>query len=315
MKREKLERLNLYMGIDTVQFKSKSAIQFNPEQFPFVRSDIVRKSDNSWSYYILNPDKGNNNVSIYNSYDYYRVMNNMLERIGLEEPMKTRIDFRFDSFDNNYNELLKLNKLLLVLLTTKYRINNRYKSQDLLTEEELTMRIQNKYIEAENYNKGLQEPEGDVMNRLELRSKSLNHDVSENDKELYEFYNWCDRLKRTVTATNFDLLVRKTNAALKDRYAEWTAKRGHRLSNFIVHYENCIYTMPQLIELIKILGYDNAEMKAKDYKRRYDIEFFSLKDLELYTDKIVESGANFFSLSDTERSEKSLFLKNSKIAV
>lgn len=294
MRREKLEGLNLYMGIDTIQVKSRSAIEFDSTAFPFVRSEIVRKSDNSCSYYILNPDKGNDNLAIYNCNDYYRTVGFMLDTLKLDTPVKTRIDFRFDSFDKNYNELLKLNKVLLLLIACKYKVRNRYKSQDLLTDEELTMRLQTRYIEAENYNKGLQEPNGFVMNRLELRSKALEHDTPEDKKEWYEFCKWCDRLDKAVSAANFDTLISRTNAALVERYAEWTEKRGHWISNFITHFENCIYTMKQLKQLLFMLGVNNCDQKAKDYKRLYDIECFSLRDLEKYKAKIIRSGVAFF---------------------
>ena len=294
MKREKLKELNLYMGIDTIQVKSNSAIEFNSEQFPFVHNDIVRKSDNTYSYYVLNPDKGNNDLAIYNSTDYYKTLNYMLDSIELKEPIKSRIDFRFDSFDDNYNELMKLNKVLLLLITVKYKVKNRYKSQDLLTDEALTMRIQTKYIEAENYNKGLQEPDGDIMNRLELRSKALNTNILETQKERYEFKKWCDRLQKSVTADNFNLLIQKSNTALIDRFKEWSKQKGHTLSNFILHYENCFYTMPQLKEFLKQVGIKDYMQSAKDYKKKYGLEFFSLKDIELYKNKIIDSGAGFF---------------------
>ena len=296
MKQYKLDNLNLYMGVDTLQIKSKSAISFDSEKFPFVKPQIVRQSDNSFSYYILNPDKGNNYIAIYNSFDYYDTLDYMLDSIALEEPVKSRIDFRFDSFDKNFNELLKLNKLLLLLISNKYKVNNRYKSQDLLTEEELTMRIQNKYIEVENYDKGIQEPDGDVMNRLELRSKSLDNDMPESEKEYIEFVNWCDRLDRAVTADNLNSLISAANNALADRYKEWTAKRGHKINGFLNKYENSIFTRQQLVDLYALLGFDNAEDRAKNYKKRYDIEFFSLRDLEKYNTKIKDSGAAFFNM-------------------
>lgn len=294
MKREKLEELNLYMGIDTLQVKSKTAIEFDSEQYPFVHGDIVRKSDNTYSYYVLNPDKGNNDLAIYNSTDYYNTLDYMLNSINLNEPIKSRIDFRFDSFDDNYNELLKLNKVLLLLIAVRYKVKNRYKSQDLLTEEALTMRIQTKYIEAENYNKSLQEPDGDVSNRLELRSKALSAVTIEREKEYYELCKWCDRLNKAVTTDNFNLLIKKTNTALTNRFKEWSKQKGHTLSNFVVHYENCFYTMSQLRDFLKQIGIKDYIQSAKDYKKKYALEFFSLKDIELYKNKIIDSGAGFF---------------------
>lgn len=296
MNQNKLDNLNLYMGIDTLQIKSKSAIEFDSEKFPFVKPEIVRKSDNSVSYYRLNLDKGNNGIAIYNSLDYYNTLDYMIDGIALDKPVKSRIDFRFDSFDKNFNELLKLNKLLLLLISNKYKVKNRYKSQDLLTEEELTMRIQNKYIEVENYDKSLQEPDGNVMNRLELRSKCLENNVPENEKEYREFRKWCDRLDNAVTANNLNSLLQAVNYYLVDRYKEWSAKRGHKINGFLNKYENSIFTMQQLIDLYALLGIDKAENNAKNYKRRYGIEFFSLRDMEKYITKIKDSGDAFFGM-------------------
>lgn len=55
-------------------------------------------------------------MKLYNyrySTDYSKALDYMLDSIALDEPIKSRIDFRFDSFDDNYNELLKLNKLVV----------------------------------------------------------------------------------------------------------------------------------------------------------------------------------------------------------
>lgn len=39
--------------------------------------------------------------------------------------------------------------------------------------DSLTVRVQNQYFEVENYNKELEEPGGNVINRLELRRKRI----------------------------------------------------------------------------------------------------------------------------------------------
>lgn len=302
MKREKLEELSLYMGIDTLQIKSKTAIEFDSEQYPFIKPDIVRKSDNKYSYYILNPDKANNGLGVYNSLDYYSTLAYMLDSINLEAPTKSRIDFRFDSFDNNYNELSKLNKLVILLLANEYEVKNRYESYDLLTQEALTMRIQTKYIEAENYNKGLQEPRGEVKNRLEIRSKALQPMNNESIKEKTEFNKWCKRFNKAVTADNFNSLILNINNALVQRYKDWSKQKGHTISNFITKYESCLFTSHQLENFLTLLNdnglanISNCKESAKKYKKRYGLEFFSLNDLNIYKSKIIESGAGFFDM-------------------
>lgn len=295
MKKNKLNGINSYMGIDTLQFKSKHDVEIDTDLYSFIHSE--REKHNEYTYYVVNPDKANNDIGIYNSTDYYRTLDYILDTlkiIGLDDVIKSRIDFRFDSFDDNYNSLMKLNKVLLLLIVVKYKVKSKYKSQDLLTEEELTMRIQNKYIEVENYNKALQEPEGEVKNRLELRSKALTADISENTKEYKEFDKWCARLDKVVTTNNFNTLISKTNNALVKRYKEWIEQDGCTLSNFIVCRKDCFYTKQQLEEFLMLIGVKDYVQSAKYYKRKYKIEFFSLKDIELYKNKIIESGARFF---------------------
>ena len=92
MNRNKIEYASIYMGVDTIQIKSKTAIEFDSDLYPFIHADIVRKSDGSYSYYILNPDKAYQ-TSIYNSTDYNNSLNYMLDSIALDEPIKSRVDF------------------------------------------------------------------------------------------------------------------------------------------------------------------------------------------------------------------------------
>lgn len=127
-------------------------------------------------------------------------------------PVKTRIDYRLDSFQDNYDELAKLNKLLILLIARYYRIDNCYQSYNPLTLEGLCIRIQNRDIEIENYNKGIQEPSGIVRNRLEFRSKrpTINSAYDWNT-EYKELTKWHKRLKKAVTHDNYTALQTDLN--------------------------------------------------------------------------------------------------------
>ena len=69
----------------------------------------------------------------------------------------------------------------------------------MLTAEKKTLRVANQRIEVEAYNKALQEPDSDVMCRLELRSKKLYDDDAEAEKELRELDKWFTRLANATT--------------------------------------------------------------------------------------------------------------------
>lgn len=294
MNKGKLENANIYFGIDTLQVKSDTESALTKAEAPFISKIIIKDTDTGSYYYKLNPDKANNGLQIYNGYDYYATYDSMINKLNLTNPVKTRIDFRVDSFDNNFNDLLKLNKLLILLIAEKYKVKNRYQSKDPLTQEELCVRIQNDRIEVENYNKAIQEPEDDVQNRIEFRSKKLYDDSAEHIKEYLEFANWCNRLDKAVTKEIFSTLQNKINQSLYERYYEQKDLKGFTINEFLYKYQGCIFTSKQLADLYRLFGYKDPEQQAKKYKRRKHIEYFSFTDLRQYVKKIKESGQRFF---------------------
>lgn len=293
MNKNKLAKANLYTGIDTIEVRSDTEIA--PETEADFAPTCTRKNTATGAcYYKLNPDKGNNGLQIYNSTDYYGIRDYMINFLNMTNPTKTRIDFRIDSFDDNFEELLKLNKLLILLIAEAYNITNNYDTINPMTLEPLCIRIQNQYIEAENYNKGIEEPDGEVKNRLELRSKKLYDDTAENDKEHTEFMKWCKRLEKAVTKDNFERLQEKLNTALYNRYQIESRQRGFALNEFLYKYQSSIFTSRQMSNLYKVLGYKDPEQQAKKYKQRKYIEYFSHKDICNYVQMIKDSGARFF---------------------
>lgn len=301
MKHDKLDELNIYAGVDTLQVRTRTPVK-SDTPLPFITHEVTKEKgdNNEYSYYILNPDKGNNDLPIYNSADYHRTLNSMLDLMEIEKPLITRIDYRLDSFDENFTDYAKLNKLVILLISQEYNVTNRYESRDLLTNEALTIRIQNRHIEAENYNKSLQEPNDIVKNRLELRSKSVYTNAYDFDTTRREFLKWCKRLDKSVTAENIDTLLHEINIALLERFKEWTERKGHKLNSFIQAYENSIFTRRQLIDLFSLMGLKNPVKRADNYKRSNEIEYFSLRNILDYVQKIKQSGADFFGEENTQ---------------
>lgn len=296
MTTQDMTELNIYMGIDTLQVRSDSESSIELESVPFI-SKNVNKTPSGYYLYRLNPDKANGGLQIYNSKDYYTVCDYMISALELTNPVKVRIDFRFDSFDDNFNELLKLNSLLELLLDNQYQLNNRYKSNDLLTFEQLTVRIQNKRLEVENYNKGIQEPNGIVKNRLELRSKALTETNSEQCKEYAEFLKWCDRLKKAVTKENFDSLMNDLATMLYVQYLKEHQRRGFTLNKFLYKYSDYIYSNRQLALFYmrcNNISYETALAKGRKYKCQNDIELLTLSNMKQYIKLLVEAGKRFF---------------------
>lgn len=292
MDKKKLETTNLWCGIDTIEVKTNNEIE--PIGLANFIPKLARKyRDTGAYYYKLNPDKCNE-TSIYNATDYYNTINYMVNFLKLSESTKTRIDFRFDSFENDFDKLLKLNKLLILLIAEKYNIANCYFSNNPRTLEDLCIRVQTQYIEVECYNKAIEEPTGIVKTRLELRSKKLYDDTNESEKEHLQFMKWCDRLDDAISKENFENLQHTINNALCQKYSIESKEKGFSISKFLYKYQSSIFTSKQMAELYKLFGYKNPVQQASRYKYRNNIEYFSYNDLYNYVKIIKESGGAFF---------------------
>lgn len=297
MNKKKLTEAELYCGVDTLQVKSETAPKEN-EVFRFVTNTNSRNG--KLFHYRLNPDKANDNISIYNGTDYYSRIDYMLEVMRLKEPKKERIDIRFDSFDDNYKEFLKLNRLLILLVANKYNLENSYESTDPMFLDHLCIRAQNKdgSLQIENYNKSKQEPDDIVKNRLELRTAKLSDSIPEHKKELVAFNEWCNRLDNSVTTENFNNLIQRLNEALLDKYNEEKNEKGFNKWEFIRAYRHSIFTSRQMADFVKMsFGSSDPQQWAKKYKQRRTIEYFSMQDVREYVALIKRNGKRFFNYS------------------
>ncbi len=294
MNRQKIDYTNIYAGIDTLEVRSENESPLTSEQVSYMGKTIRKDTGTGNTYYKLNPDKANDNLQIYHYGTYNKVCDNMIYQMELINPVKTRIDFRFDSFDDDtYVKLLKLNKVIILLLSQQYKMDNRYVSYDPLSLEDLTIRVQNDKLEAENYNKALQEPDGDVKSRLELRSKKLYNNDDEDNKEIIELNKWLDRLDKAVTKENYLKLQDLINISLLDKYNDEKDTKGFKLSAFLYKYNDSIFASRQMIDFFKAIGSTNPQQQAKNYKTRNKIEYFAFNDLQFYVDKIKQAGTAF----------------------
>lgn len=294
MKKVQIETIT---GIDTLEVTSPT---FTEKQYSFFTHDLqrlVQRDGAEPKYkYRVNPDRLiGYDTSTLNG--YFIALNEIYAQSNIESPTKTRIDFRFDNYTIDYEDIYKINKLLILLVAEHFNITNRYVSCDPLTAELKTIRINNKYLEMEFYNKQLESPNEFIKTRLELRSKAL-YDNNENCKEWRELTKWIDRLE-TVTdkkTGTIDKLTAKINKNLIQRYAEQTEKGIiHTPNDFITKYSDFIFTRKQLISLYSLMGIKTAEQQASKYKRKYKIEFFSLKEIQNYVKAIKKAAETFIN--------------------
>jgi len=286
--------IDLYAGIDTLEVSTPTYLT---EAYEFITHDNTRRVTNGEAdlpkyKYRFNPDKTHLDTSTFTG--YYLALERMMTTTAVINPVKTRIDYRFDCYESQYGDAFKLNKLLVLLIAERYKIKNRYQCIDMLTGELKTLCIKNKYIEAEAYNKELEEPESYIKWRLELRSKALYDDTDEATKELRELDKWFVRLADSTTTSNFNSLIYGLNDNLMQRYSEHKAKGEiATVSEFIVKYADFIFCTRQLVDLFARIGYKRPEKQASSFRKTHKIEFFSLKDVRTYVLNIRDSAARF----------------------
>lgn len=292
---KKEERPPLLAGIHTLEILSPVYSPIEPEDKPYlVREMGIRppkkngKRDFTLYSYALNPNKALGQPVIRTYSDFQEASEYVLGDMEIPEYLrKSRVDFCFDSLDDDYERYRKLNRCLILLISLQYRVGNRYETFDPLTLENKTVCIKGSHIQMENYNKGIEDPYCGIKNRLELRSTSLAKDIP--IPLIFEGWN-----KRLYTAVaQYDLLQERTNIGL---LAKWEQERSTLTSGneFVRKYSGYIYTRKQLVELYTLMGMKNPEQVAKNFIQRNEIEFIRPQDLSGYVDSILESANTFF---------------------
>lgn len=283
-------------GIDTLEITSTT---FTEQAFDFFTHDTSRIVQRDISAepkykYRTNPDKTLYDTSTIDGYK--AALSHIMEVSKLQNSVKTRIDFRFDDYCNPYEDLYKINKLLLLLVAERYDIKNKYQSIDLESAKLKTLRIQNKYLEMECYNKAEEEPDSPIKCRLELRAKALYDDEDEQNKELRELAKWLERLEQVTDKRQgtFTALIDRLNDNLIERYKEHTDRGQINSTNeFITKYADFIFSTPQLVDLYRRLNYKNPKAAASKYKSSHKIEFYSLRELRDYVQQIRKAAERF----------------------
>ena len=289
------EKIELKAGVDTVEITTPTYYEGVYPCFTHDTQRITQQDGAEPKYkYRVNPDKTGLKTDTLQG--YAAALDVIMEDTQLTNTTKTRIDFRFDSYDKEYTELYKINKLLLLLIAENYNVQNRYQTIDMLSGKGKTLRIQTKYIEVEFYNKIEQEPDGKVLCRLELRSKALYDCNDESGKEQKELKKWISRLKNATTGQTFSTLVNTLNDELIQRYSEERQQRTvTKPIEFITKYADFIFTTRQLTDLFIRMGYDYPEQQTSRYKASHRLKCYSLTEVRNYVSQIARAARTFIN--------------------
>lgn len=290
MSRDKLN-LKLNAGIHTLSIKIMGFYTLQIQGISQIKS-YADSNGEIWSILKVNPSTFCN-FELNNYNDILLVLNNLLNVLGVNEYQLTRVDFKLDTYEDTYEAMLKLNRLLISLLSVELGIDNRYHSVDFLTLDNLTLRIQNEYFEVENYNKAIESKHKDkAQNRLEFRSKALLKKKQDIPMLIQDWIRKLDRLPQI-----YDELQDLCNCYLIRKWdSEYYKVKNY--SEFVRKYQDSIYSSKQLIKLFKLLGFSNPKNTAYTFKSRNEINYISKSDLVDYI-KIIKGSLNKFLASCT----------------
>jgi hypothetical protein len=288
LNKNKLNNIVLRSGIDTFSIitpeKSQTSLALLvPVDYISNEKIFQNSKDNITRFqYVLNPNKTIVG-EVYSYKKFIEVLEYILNEMQITDYYKNRVDFRVDSFQDDYDELLKLNKCIILMFSLRYKIKNCFQSFNPLTFEKLTIRIQNQYIEVENYNKKVQEPDGDVKNRLEFRSKSISK-----QKEIPDLINtWINKLDDLADC--YKELQDRCNVGLVERWNIEKNTEVKTISEFIRKYQGSIFCRRQLVDFLEKIKMNNPSKVADNFKVRNKIEYFSLQDIKMYLKKVETS--------------------------
>lgn len=287
---KKILEKQLHVGIHTISVNSSKKIDNGVKGISHLKTLIKEKTGEIRHITKINPnDFYEGELDNYNT--YRKVIENIVNEFELSDCLLSRADIRIDSYDDDYDELLKLNKLIVLLIAYSYNIKNQYQSFNPLTLDNLTVRVQNEYYEAENYNRAIKsENIGLAKNRLELRSKAL----LKTGKDIPMIMSdWIVRLENLPSC--YEKLQDLCNYYLYEKWIKEKDVKVKSLSEFIRKYQDNIFTVRQLINFLGRIGVENPTRTAYNFNSKSKIEYYSKTDVQRYIKNLTKSLNNFIA--------------------
>lgn len=308
MNQNKLKQYNLTGSFHTFTVTTEGLIDAKSETLKDAYKVTVNQ-DNTRSTTTINLNKINGDLlSFKNFKEKFEIFR---ESIGMENYRFNRADFRLDSYDKeHYQAFLKLNKYLISAVALTYNVKNCYKTDNLFSHKQLSTAIKNDYFQLENYDRNAkslltENHQETAQSRLEERTVSkefrrlYNDDHCRDGMEILkeEFtINWFNRWDKALE--NLDAVGLRYNDELEKIYNEEKDAypvRFRSITEFVMQYQDSIFSQKQLINLLKRLGVASAKERAKSYKKRYGIEYISKKDAKTAVEEIKRATLDYFS--------------------
>lgn len=221
--------------------------------------------------------------------DFEGVMESIKQDIGIDSYEFTRIDFPLDNFSvGSYERCMKINRFAIMIMAMQHEPKSNYKSTDLFTEENLTIRLDTRQYSIEYYNKNIESNgSSPVQSRLELRSKRL---TGTDTNALEEIDRWIKRL-RDIPKGSKKLQDKCNEILLSEWELESASGKVRSKIEFIRNKKGRIFSQKQLIDLCILM--DTNAKYAKEMEHKAGVETYADSDLEEYIKIIIEELTNF----------------------
>lgn len=292
MNENKRKNYKLYGGVHTLNVITDKIIKHQAPDSIKECVKIAYYSNRKITSITINPNKLYGNINSFS--ELKDILQYIFDELGINEVKITRIDFRLDSTEStHYKAYEKLNRYIISMLSVIYKVNNRYRTTDLLTSEQISAACKNNAFEIEHYDKSHQTHGSETTtSRLELRSKRLSIDNLEDIQSVF-VKSWENRLDKMLLYGFSELednLTKKLYNKYKENLANYNRFDEFLFDNRLYLYKGSFTT--RLYELAKI---PNATDKAKNFKRtRNDIEYFSKEDIKYAVNEIKRCINDFF---------------------
>lgn len=214
---------------------------------------------------------------------FMKVKCEMITEANLKDYETVRIDVAIDSsvidFQTNYN----INKVLNQLVGIQHNVedNDDYRTVNNRNNKPKSSKIRSRAFDIENYDKGVESPEGNILNRLEFRIKQMSR-VKENEKEIKALKKVINILKDSITEENFNKLVDMNTETL----LRYIANEGKKDTAVLSQNIDLVISKQQLIDIFSALGYSAPDRKANKWIQANKPKLLRFKELQDYSKQI-----------------------------
>ena len=252
---------------------------------------------NKYTGEILQGARVNPNKYLFDDNEYitgYRQFINTVDKMllerGITEYSIQRLDFRIDNYNNTFDELYKLNNIIINLLSMAMGIDNCYKSLKNDIPHNIVARSNRQEVEC--YNRIAKDENGLTKTRIELRRKFPHFQLISK----IDIQNIYDEWKKCFYSKLMPIYYRQFQSMQNNRILQsyrQAQRTPHNIIDLISKNQDYICTSRQMNELCSMLNL--AKDVAYTYKNRLHIEYYKYTDIERYIDSIITALKLFFT--------------------